>query len=185
MIGLGGEMSKAATRERLATILGQIDHDKELADDWIRALKRIEYSFGVGMLRDENDCYDPFGLLAEINDADWVFDEAEGAWAIDGSAFFLKPERLSEWLGMDIRKTTAIKVFIDTVSTLSDGARTLAEIAEHLESAFTTARSRRERLKQEMSAARDERIGPVWGDIDPRQRFNEVHLMPRFGRRGF
>lgn len=114
-------------------------------EQWIGALRSGQYKQGFGVLRDGDDLYDPMGVLADINSADWNWDAAEGAWGVDGESIYLKGDSVVEYLGCTGR-TYHIESLTHAVADLSDEGNTFAQIAAILSDAMHRANREREEL---------------------------------------
>jgi hypothetical protein len=122
--------------------------DQVAIETWVGALRSGDFKFGFGVLRDGDDCYDPMGVLAATNLADWTWDENEGVWAVAGKVDFLPDNMILRFLGSERKNADAYTWagrLGETVATLNDGAPNLGVVADTIKAAFD--QHQRERKK--------------------------------------
>ncbi|AFO71683.1 hypothetical protein phiCbK_168 [Caulobacter phage phiCbK] len=137
---------------RLAQHLSALNIEPTVLLEWTAMLGKAK--FGYGVLRDGRNRCDAFGVLATINNAAWTWDAQEGAWAIDGSCYDVKPERLAEWLGIRPQGAGSLEPFFDDITHLSDGATSFKPLVEALNAAGAHAASTREAYREFLEEAR-------------------------------
>ncbi|AXQ68350.1 hypothetical protein HOT99_gp267 [Caulobacter phage CcrBL10] len=119
-----------ANVRRLQQLLSQMNADAGIMAEWTALMAKTKFGFGV--LRDGKDRYDPFGVLALMNNAQWTWDEQERGWAIDGSCYDVKPGQLLSWLGGAPRSVAAAEAFVDAVTEFSDGQKSFKPLIKLL-----------------------------------------------------
>lgn len=75
-------------------------------DEWVSALKSTQYAAGFGALRSGDNRFDPFGVLAQINEVNWLWSDREGAYTIEGlrDPCRFDPELFAIYLKIDTKK---------------------------------------------------------------------------------
>ena len=129
-----GHLSPGAVRIVLA--LTGLPLKAELFEGWIKAMRTGGYAFGFGLLRDEDDQFDPFGVLADLAAAAWTLDPREGGYAVDGSPFFLTPERLSDYLGIERAHAADLTAFRAVLVEIADSAKSFQPVIDALTGAI-------------------------------------------------
>ncbi|AFU88468.1 hypothetical protein CcrSwift_gp150 [Caulobacter phage CcrSwift] len=148
---LGISSPASANTRRLARHLSALNIEPTVLLEWTTMLGKAK--FGYGVLRDGKDRCDAFGVLATMNDAPWAWDPKEGAWAIDGSCYDVKPERLAGWLGIGPRGVADLEPFFDTITEMSDGATSFKPLTAALSDATSHAASTRAAYQEFLSDA--------------------------------
>lgn len=109
--------------------------DSDVLGRWAGALVSGAYKLGNETLRSGDDVYDAFGVLADINHGEWVWDEFEDAWAIEGDVYGLSLATLRRWLQVEPTTTdTQLNQFIQQIQKVAPGdgkplARVLSSLA--------------------------------------------------------
>lgn len=154
------------TGERLVLLLGSLSPSQPLWEFWIGQLRNGPYEYGFGVLRDGADRYDPMGILAEINDVDWVYDEAEGAYAVAGEVDFLPTDQIRSYLGIP-RHVSDEKItqFANILAELTDSETSHVNVANALYYAQQRGSARRSQLEGALSQFQRERY-PMIGDFE-------------------
>lgn len=166
--------------QEVASALNVLRPDDHAMSMWIGALTGGDYKTGQGVLRSADDEYDPFGVLAVINHAEWTWSDLDQGWGVGDSAMALDAKTIAKWLdvpsheqmrGTDLMKR--VKDFQDLVLRLSDSGVALSEIGELLRQGI--ARAAEERLRQ--NSTRYESVVGIGSSVNTRS------LHPFYGKR--
>lgn len=153
-------MSDHAEAQALAGSMAPLKFADDLMADWLKAMDSGRYKFGCGLLRDEADRYDPLGVLADINEVEWTFDDEEGAWAVDGDVAALNTERMREFFGLQPRTTPGqIDRFERQLITLTDQSTKFSQITSVLRLATVISKKTRDIAERVSRTGRDEHLG--------------------------
>jgi len=154
----------SAQAEELAGKIVGIRFESHRLDHWLKQLREGSFKYGCGVLRDADDAFDPMGVLAEINDADWGYDTGEEAYTIDGEPMHLPVIRAREYLGIGPEvHTRTVMEFITAMGELADRLLSHQQFADALREAISREHYRRQRLQATIAEQR-ERDYPVMGD---------------------
>lgn len=140
--------------QEVASALNILRPDDHAMSMWVGALASGDYKTGQGVLRSADDEYDPFGVLAVINHAEWTWSDLDQGWGVGDTAMALDAKMIAKWLdvpsheqmrGTDLMKR--VKDFQDLILRVSDSGVALSEIGELLRQGI--ARAAEERTRQE------------------------------------
>lgn len=152
------------TGERLAGLIGALNPSGVLWEYWVGQLRSGPFEYGFGVLRDGADHYDPMGVLAEINDVDWAYDEGEGAYAVDGQVDFLSTDLIRSFLAIPRAvPDERISQFATAMAELADSETSHLNVANALYYARQRGAARRNLLESALSHYQRERH-PAIGD---------------------
>lgn len=160
----------------LRTFMRGMEFDQKLWGEWMDALNATKLTYGCGYLRADDDVFDPLGLLADLNGAEWDYDVAEGCYTLDGDAHELTTDRLREALGFALDTHPAlIAEFVELVAEITDAQTSFKAVARKLTQA-TAPLTPVEKAYQEAvgSAHRRHYEAAVWAhepDLIRRRRF--------------
>lgn len=165
---MSGTTTRRAVVAALSSALTVLEPAEMEFKAWIAAMRSGAYRHGFGLLRDGDDAYDPFGVLAAINAADFVWDGGQNAYTVGGTCDFLPTTMLLTWLRCatrgNLRTGTFVESFVSEVARLSDGAAGFDELCGPLTEAFEAARARRVKVR---TAFEDASPRAIIGKFDP------------------
>ncbi|UTC28300.1 hypothetical protein GURKE_02690 [Brevundimonas phage vB_BpoS-Gurke] len=121
----------------------RIAADQVALERWAGALASGAYKLGNDTLRTGDDVFDAFGVLADLHHAEWVWDEFEDAWTLDGDAYIPRVDSVRRWLGVSRSVLDSrVDAFIRRVQavSLADGGKSLSGLLPQMlekESLFT------------------------------------------------
>ncbi|UTC29639.1 hypothetical protein BAJUN_00090 [Bajunvirus bajun] len=175
----------------LGRAMEMIKPAEEQVQEWIAYLRSGKVKLGVGLLRDGDDTYDPAGALANLNMAEWEWDDDEGAYKVaDGGDCMFPPAKLvGKWLGCGTSASEArLEAFTAALAEAADGALNMADLARLIERCDSEWRSREREYKRDLQEAhsrggyRERMIGErqYYDSLDAVRPLREIML----GRRG-
>lgn len=92
--------------------------DEAVLWDWRSALESRQYHYGYDGLRDNSNRYDPFGVLADLNEVNWEWSEEDQVWGIDGATDSPYVSQIREWLDISgVVPNEEIQALVDWVQT--------------------------------------------------------------------
>lgn len=154
------ETDKRGRERQFASLITLLQPDRDAWDLWLNAMASGDYRFGFGLLRSADDEYDPWGVLVMLNGGQWVWDEAEEAWAFRKSAVALEPIDMVRWLGCQRANATPLETFqraqqglTTLVSALADTVSDFGSVVSVLRAAHATSMGDRERLIHAIKAS--------------------------------
>lgn len=118
-------------------------------DEWLKALRSGKFTPGFGVMRDGDDRYDPFGVLAEINGAEWTWSDREGAYVLDKKTQSnqIDTETFMSYLGIrsEVPEFLAAEM-LKSLLKISDDATSFAEVIEDITRGIRMMNERQRRL---------------------------------------
>lgn len=141
--------------QEVASTLNVLRPDDDAMALWIGALTSGDYKTGQGVLRSAEDEYDPFGVLAVINHAEWTWSNLDQGWGIGDSAMALDSKTIAKWLDIPSHEQMSaagllsrVKDFQDLLLRRSDEGLGLMDVGELLRKGVDRATEERERQRQ-------------------------------------
>lgn len=149
---------------KLASVLSAARVDDKAMEFWLKELRTSGRKFGFGVMRDADDCFDPWGVLADACGVEWTWDEDEEGWAAGpGETLFPSPAHVARWLGGE-ESDKALARLIEIITDLGDQCSTHKDVSDILGSAHGIAREKM-RLIRKATEAEFEFVGRI-GDFD-------------------
>lgn len=137
----------------LAGLLSLLCISPEKSLLWNSSLKTENYKLGFGVLRDSEDHFDLLGMLWDMNDGEWYWDDLNSGYAAekDGDATAISAESLRKVLNIpNYVSDTAIDYFVSEFGKIVDTYDDFDHLKDDIEKAQALIDQRREMLREAM-----------------------------------
>lgn len=156
--------------EEIAAVINTVVPDEMILLNWIGAMRSGDYNFGFGLMRSDEDSYDAFGVLAAISVVEWVWNETDGAWSVEGQVYAPTPVMVARWLGVrshaaavDAGVLTFTGNMIDRINEVNDSAASFDVLAKLLEDSLDHALKSKQRFKEARSRVMQDKYPTISG----------------------
>lgn len=128
-------------RLELGTLWMKLDVTPEYAIRWLEAMGARDRKLACGVLRDADNAFGPFGLLAHINGAIWEWDEAEAAYSyrgldgeFHGDTQELPLADICDFLGLTLTRTNKplLDRFVALITILADANERFEQVVQDI-----------------------------------------------------